>query len=86
MDEKKEPLVEIRDVSFSYNGAVVLEGASFTIPAQTFVSIVGPNAGGKTTLLKLMLGLLKPNRGQITVFGIPPVKARPRIGYMPQYV
>jgi len=86
MPVQADPLVKFTDVSFAYNGATVLEAVSFTIPARTFISIVGPNAGGKTTLLKLMLGLLKPNRGQITVFGIPPVKARPRIGYMPQYV
>jgi len=83
---EKETLVSFQDVSFAYNGATVLEAASFAIPAQTFVSIVGPNAGGKTTLLKLMLGLLTPDRGSITVFGLPPVKARPRIGYMPQHV
>ncbi len=83
---QKETLVSFQDVFFAYNGATVLEAVSFTIPAKTFISIVGPNAGGKTTLLKLMLGLLTPDRGSIAVFGLPPVKARPRIGYMPQHV
>jgi len=86
MPVQADPLVKFTDVSFAYNGATVLEAVSFTIPARTFISIVGPNAGGKTTLLKLMLGLLKPNRGHIAVFGTTPVKARPRIGYMPQHV
>ena len=79
-------VVKFTDVNFSYNGAPVLAGVQFAIPARTFISIVGPNAGGKTTLLKLMLGLLKPDRGRIEIFGLPPVKARPRIGYMPQHV
>jgi len=79
-------VVKFTDVNFSYNGAPVLAGVQFAIPARTFISIVGPNAGGKTTLLKLMLGLLKPERGRIEIFGLPPVKARPRIGYMPQHV
>jgi zinc transport system ATP-binding protein len=80
------PLVSFRNVTFSYGGAPVLDDVNFTIQERTFISIVGPNAGGKTTLLKLMLGLLKPSQGTIEVFGMPPEKARPRIGYMPQYV
>jgi len=83
---KQNTLVSFQNVTFSYDGAPVLEEVSFTIQERTFISIVGPNAGGKTTLLKLMLGLLKPSRGTIEIFGQPPEKARPRIGYMPQYV
>jgi len=82
----RNTLVSFQNVTFSYDGAAVLEEVNFTIQERTFISIVGPNAGGKTTLLKLMLGLLKPSRGTIEVFGQPPEKARPRIGYMPQYV
>jgi zinc transport system ATP-binding protein len=80
------PIVSFQNVTFSYDRAPVLEDVSFTIQERTFISIVGPNAGGKTTLLKLMLGLLQPSRGIIEIFGQPPEKARPRIGYMPQYV
>ncbi|OPY79936.1 MAG: High-affinity zinc uptake system ATP-binding protein ZnuC [Syntrophus sp. PtaU1.Bin005] len=79
-------VVTFQNVSFSYGGAPILEDVNFTIQERTFMSIVGPNAGGKSTLLKLMLGLLKPSRGTIEVFGLPPEKARTRIGYMPQYV
>ncbi len=79
-------VVTVSHVSFSYDGVPVLEDVSFTIRERSFISIVGPNAGGKTTLLKLMLGLLQPSRGTIEVLGMHPAKARTRIGYMPQQV
>lgn len=82
----EEKIVAFQNVFFSYNAVPVLKNASFAIKDRSFVSIVGPNGGGKTTLLKLMLGLLKPTRGTITVFGLSPEKARSSIGYMPQYV
>jgi zinc transport system ATP-binding protein len=49
------------------------------------VTVVGPNGGGKTTLLKLILGLIHPTAGTVRVFGRPPVEARTRIGYVPQH-
>jgi len=79
-------VVSFRDVDFSYNSVPVLEDVSFTIYDKSFISIVGPNAGGKTTLLKLMLGLLGPSRGTIEIFMLPPDRARALIGYMPQHV
>ncbi|MCX5850761.1 MAG: ABC transporter ATP-binding protein [Deltaproteobacteria bacterium] len=83
MDSK--PIIEIDHVSFSYEGLHALEDVSFTVHERDFISIVGPNAGGKTTLMKLILGLLKPSRGTVRVFGQPPAKTRSRIGYMPQH-
>ncbi len=82
----EEKVVNFQDVSFSYNGIPVLEEVSFSIQRKSFVSIVGPNGGGKTTLLRLMLGLLRPSRGAVTVFGLSPEKGRSSVGYMPQYV
>ncbi len=79
-------VIEARNVTFSYNGISIIENANFSIDDRSFISIVGPNGGGKTTLLKLMLGLLKPLQGTIAVFGLSPVDARPMIGYMPQHV
>lgn len=79
-------VVKVSHVSFSYDGIPVLEDVHFTIQERSFISIVGPNAGGKTTLLKLMLGLLRPSQGTLEVLGMPPEKARTRIGYMPQQV
>jgi zinc transport system ATP-binding protein len=81
----KEPVIELDEVSFAYNGVRVLDQVSLRIEPLDFVSIVGPNGGGKTTLLKLILGLITPEQGKVKVFGIPPVGARFRIGYMPQH-
>jgi zinc transport system ATP-binding protein len=77
--------VEFEHVSFSYEHVLVLEDVSFSIAPGEFFGIIGPNAAGKTTLLKLMLGLLAPDRGRVCVFGESPVAARPRIGYVPQH-
>ncbi len=79
------PDVELSGVSFAYDGTPVLENVELTIRPREAVCIVGPNGGGKTTLVKLILGLLKPDCGQIRVFGQPPRQTRLRIGYVPQY-
>lgn len=75
----------LKDVSFSYNGEPILENVNIEIKYGDFSTIVGPNGGGKTTLLKLLLGLLKPDKGEILIFGGIPEKSRMRVGYMPQY-
>jgi len=83
---KNNPIVSLKNVKFSYGpGTPVLEDVSFEIMENETVCMVGPNGGGKTTLLNLILGLLKPDKGTISVFGEKPEKARIRIGYMPQY-
>ncbi|MFH1865638.1 MAG: metal ABC transporter ATP-binding protein [Candidatus Eisenbacteria bacterium] len=79
------PAIEIRDVSFSYDGAFVLRGANLTVNRGDFVTVVGPNGGGKSTLLRLVLGLLQPDSGDIKVFGRRPEESRPRMGYVPQH-
>ncbi|MBN1516857.1 ABC transporter ATP-binding protein [Candidatus Sumerlaeota bacterium] len=79
-------IVEFRNVSFSYDGKPALEDVNLTIPANEFGAIVGPNGGGKTTLLRLMLGLLKPDRGELLLFGQTPAQARMRVGYVPQHL
>jgi zinc transport system ATP-binding protein len=81
-----EPVISLRDVAFSYGGAPALENVNLSIHQRQAVCIVGPNGGGKTTLVKLILGLLTPQRGQVRVFGQPPRRARLRAGYMPQHV
>ncbi|MBD3184128.1 ATP-binding cassette domain-containing protein [Candidatus Poribacteria bacterium] len=81
---KKRTIVKLQDVFFSYDEAPVLENVSFEIKEQDFLGIIGPNGGGKSTLLKLILGLLKPDSGTIKVFDTSPKKGRKSIGYMPQ--
>jgi len=80
-----EPIVVVKKVSFSYDGATALDNVSLTINAGDFVGIIGPNGGGKTTLLKVILGLLHPREGTVTVFGQAPRAASHRLGYMPQH-
>jgi zinc transport system ATP-binding protein len=79
--------VQLSDVSFAYRpGVRVLEDVSLEIAAGEFVAIAGPNGGGKTTLLRLILGLERPAAGTVRVFGEPPGTGRSgrRIGYLPQ--
>jgi zinc transport system ATP-binding protein len=72
-------------VTFSYDGTPVLDAVDLTIPERDLVCVIGPNGGGKTTLIKLMLGLIVPQRGRVTVLGGAPEDACRRIGYMPQH-
>lgn len=82
----EDSIVEIKNVWFAYNGQTVLEGVSLDIRQGDFIALIGPNGGGKTTLLKLMLGLLKPDQGSIRVLGDPTEKASHHIGYVSQDV
>jgi zinc transport system ATP-binding protein len=79
-------IIEIRNLDFTYNAETVLEDVSLTIRPKDFVAIIGPNGGGKTTLLKLMLGLLTPAKGTVRIDGKSPQEASPCIGYVPQNV
>lgn len=80
-----ENAVYLKNVSFSFAERPVLEDVNLTIKKGDFASVVGPNGGGKTTFLKLLLGLQKPDSGEILVLGRKPAKSRFRIGYMPQH-
>lgn len=77
-------IVKFEDVDFSYNGALVLTGVNLEIAPGEYLAVMGPNGGGKSTLLKLMLGIVRPDRGRVTVLGGPPGNAGGRIGYLPQ--
>ena len=81
-----QKIVEIKDVSFAYNGEPVLEGIDLNIRPEDFIAMIGPNGGGKTTLLKLILGLLSPDQGSVRVDGQSASKASPSVGYVPQDV
>lgn len=84
MPETKEKILSITDLWVRQSGHVVLESINLELFAGDFLGIIGPNGGGKSTLLKAILGLINPDRGKIDVFGLPPAKARSRIGYVPQ--
>lgn len=76
--------VSIDTLDFSYQDSLVLKNISFTIDEGKFIGIIGPNGGGKTTLLKLILGFLTPNKGKISIFGEDPIAARRYMAYVPQ--
>jgi zinc transport system ATP-binding protein len=79
-------IVEIKNLDFAYNGETVLKDVNLTVRQKDFMAIIGPNGGGKTTLLKLVLGLLTPLKGTVRVDGKSPQDASPCIGYVPQDV
>lgn len=79
-------IIEVQNLDFAYSGEVVLRNVSLSIQEKDFVGIIGPNGGGKTTLLKLLLGLLTPANGTILIDGKLPQEASPCIGYVPQNI
>lgn len=85
MSNEQSSAVEIQGLNFSYNGFMILQDVDLTIKLRDFVSVVGPNGGGKTTLLKIILGLLKPTSGTVRLYGVNPSKSKKRVGYMPQH-
>ena len=82
--KENTPIVILSHVYFSYNGLSVLEDVNIAVEERDFLSIIGPNGGGKTTILKLILGLLEPDKGSIQVFNTGPRLSRKKIGYLPQ--
>lgn len=82
----KQTIVEITDLCFSYSGKEVLHNIDLVVEEGDFVAVVGPNGGGKTTLLKLVIGLLKPTRGTVKLAGRKSGKKPLEIGYVPQQI
>ena len=83
------PAIEIRNLSAGYRtGQPVLKNINLTVLRNDFIAIIGPNGGGKTTLLKVILGLIKPWSGMVDVFGHPVLSkhVRAKIGYVPQLI
>ncbi len=78
-------VIQIKNMCFSYGSHTILEDVNVSIKEKEMVGIVGPNGGGKTTLLRLMLGLLQPDSGTIKVIGKNPEQASSRVGYVPQH-
>ena len=82
----EHPIIEVESLCFSYNRAPALENVSFRVDEKEFLAIIGPNGGGKSTLVKLILGLLEPDSGTIRIHGQPPSKMAHCFGYVPQDV
>ncbi len=76
-------LVELTDITAGYDGTVAIENVAFSVREQDYIGIIGPNGGGKTTLLKVILGILQPFSGKVSLPGSPDGK-RDFIGYLPQ--
>jgi zinc transport system ATP-binding protein len=77
--------VRIEGLWVSYNGHPALEDINLRVKEHDFLGIIGPNGGGKSTLLRVLLGLVKPSRGSVTVLGNAPEHSRGRVGYVPQH-
>ncbi len=74
-----------KNIYFSYTNDFVFQNESFSIPKGSLVGIIGPNGGGKTTLLKLLLGFLHPQKGLIQIFDKTVEQMQEKMGYVPQH-
>lgn len=77
-------LLECKNLSYRYSNEYVLENVNFILEDRDFLALIGPNGGGKTTLVKLILRLLKPNKGQINYPNVEIFNPSSLIGYVPQ--
>ncbi len=85
---KMDDILQIEDLRVVFNGNLVLDGISLKMQKNTFLALIGPNGGGKTTLLKVILGLIRPHSGEVRVFGLKPCQVNKKtpgiIGYVSQ--
>jgi zinc transport system ATP-binding protein len=79
------PALEVQGVHLAYRGVPVLEDVHLTLAEGDYLGIIGPNGAGKTVLLEVILGLRRPDRGTVRVFGKPVAQARGEVAYVPQY-
>ncbi len=78
--------IEVTNLSFKYETVNVLEDINFAVNEKDFVGIIGPNGGGKTTFIKVIMGLLRPQKGTVKIFGKPISESKHLIGYVPQTI
>lgn len=85
---KEPPIIELKDVSVAYGDNSILEHISFVIEKGDYVGVVGPNGGGKSTLLKIIVGLQTPQSGTVLINGasISSFRKKYEIGYVPQRI
>ncbi len=77
-------IVEVENLYFAYEKEFVLRNINFEVKEKEFVAIIGPNGGGKSTLIKLLMGELEPKKGKVKLFGKDPKEVQEFIGYVPQ--
>lgn len=82
---KEKIAIELKNISAGYDNEIVIENINCNIYDGDFFGIIGPNGGGKSTLLKIILGLLNPTKGTVKIYGQIPKIGRKNIGYVPQY-
>jgi zinc transport system ATP-binding protein len=82
----KEKILIIEHLFFHYDSMPALEDVNIEIFKGEFVGIFGPNGGGKTSLLRLVMGFLRPQKGKVLLYGRPPEEMRHLIGYVPQAI
>ncbi len=80
----EQVIVQLQNVTVNYGDVPALEDVTIAISRHDFLGIIGPNGGGKSTLLKVLLGLVKPDSGEVRVFGVAPEQARSKVGYVSQ--
>jgi zinc transport system ATP-binding protein len=80
-----DPVIECKNISYRVLERAILDSVDLRVRKGDFYAIIGPNGGGKTTLLKIILGLLQPTSGTVRVFSTTPKEGRKKIGYVPQY-
>ena len=81
----KKPLIQLSNIAAAYDRKTVLEHVDLTVYEHDFLGIIGPNGGGKTTLMKIMLGLLKPTQGEVRFLQNGQRVTEISMGYLPQY-
>lgn len=82
--ESNEEVVGARNLEVGYKDKVVWRDANFKVKRGEFIAVIGPNGAGKTTMFRLLLGLQKPMKGELKLFGKPPTRGSSQIGYVPQ--
>ena len=81
----RTPAIAVEGVFCTRQNERILENANLHVESGDFLALLGPNGGGKTTLLRIILGLITPDIGTVAIFGKPPEQARMHIGYVPQF-
>jgi len=81
-----ESVVQLEHITLAQRGVPILSDVSLELAQDDYLAILGPNGGGKTTLLRVILGLAEPDSGSVRVLGGPPGRAAGQVGYVPQHV